>query len=119
MAKKGIIRINNIITKAVILDTEKEQSIGMQALKESPNKYAMVFPKKQKTRMKFHMGSVLFPIDIVFTSNGNIDKIYHDIHPGDKSHFEGEGDMVFEAKGNFCKENNIREGDKVTWVSSY
>jgi len=64
---------------------------------------------------RYHMGSVAFPIDIVFLRRtGEIGRIIHDIQPGSKGTWGYPTTAaVVELVGGFCRAHGIREGDRV------
>ena len=67
----------------------------------------------------FWMKDCLISLDIIFISDGKIQKIYSDCPPCREqddtkcSHYEGVGDMILEINGGDCIKYDITEGDSI------
>jgi len=62
----------------------------------------------------FWMKDCKIPLDIVFLSNNIVNGIHHNCQPCDTDicdRYNGNGNVVIEFNGGFCKSNNILKGD--------
>lgn len=77
----------------------------------------MLFLYKKSSDLYFHMGTVKFAIDIIFSDENNkILKIYNNIKPRSLGTFGcSNAKTVLEIPGGYCLKNNISEGDYVSF----
>ena len=98
-----------------IADTPKKKLDGLQVYSRLKDECGLVFPYKRATDVMFHMGSVSYPIDIIFIDdNDNIKKISKNIQPGSLDVFSCSGiKNVLEVSGGTCDLLDIRVGRKM------
>jgi hypothetical protein len=71
-----------------VAETYKEKTDGLQPYNILESTAGMLFPYQRPSNVLYHMGSVKFPIDIIFVdSKSQIKKIYKNINPGSLSTF--------------------------------
>ena len=71
-----------------------------------------IFPAEESR--SFWMKDCKIPLDIMFLSNNIVNDIHHNCQPCDTENCErynGNGNVVLEFNGGFCKSNNIKKGD--------
>lgn len=73
--------INDKTFKLLVAKTEKEKETGLSGKKSLANDTGMLFPYEQKTTPTFWMRGMLFPIDIIFVSDGKIVTLYKNVKP--------------------------------------
>lgn len=99
-----------------IAETMEEKIAGLQPYRELKYGSGLLFPYSTPQDVTYHMGSVSFPIDIIFVSSeGNVKKIAKDIKPGTLGVF-GSSDisMVLEIAGGASSMLGISVGDKIS-----
>lgn len=93
----------------------EEKIAGLQPYRTLKYGSGLLFPYEKAQDVTYHMGTVSFPIDIVFVgSSGKIKKISENIAPGTLGVF-GASDvsMVLEISGGASKELGIKVGDTI------
>lgn len=77
----------------------------------------MLFLYKKSSDLYFHMGTVKFAIDIIFSDEDNkILKIYRNVKPRSLGTFGcSNAKTVLEIPGGYCSKNNISEGDHISF----
>lgn len=81
--RKGIFRVGSNKIKVYIPETLQEHIDGLQPFEKLDSGYGMLFHYEPPKPVKFHMGSVKFPIDIAFFDDcGNISRIVRKAQPG-------------------------------------
>lgn len=95
--------------------TYSEQVLGLQGHNSLPPSKGMLFSYASSSPLSYWMGSVKFPIDIIFADDKNkIVKIYHNCQPRSQEIYScASAKSVVEVIGNYCIAENIQEGDKV------
>lgn len=95
--------------------TEQAQTVGLQKYASMPGGYGMAFLFEQPKSTTFHMGTVAFPIDIMFVGQDNrISKIVKYAEPGTREKWSmSRVSVVLEANAGFCDDNGIEVGDEV------
>lgn len=101
--------------KCEVAGDEQSQTVGLQKYASLPGGYGMIFPYDEPRKVAFHMGTVAFPIDIIFVgSDGRVNKIVPDIEPGQRGSWAmSHVAAVIEANGGFCRDNGIEVGCEV------
>tara|TARA_A200000159_G_C7331717_1_gene343268 strand:+ start:712 stop:2922 length:2211 start_codon:yes stop_codon:yes gene_type:complete len=96
-------------------DTPERKADGLQVYSSLRTHCGLLFPYKRATDVMFHMGSVSYPIDIIFASeNGEIKKIAKNIQPGSLEVFSCSNvKNVLEVTGGTCNLLNIQTGDNL------
>ena len=97
-----------------VMDTPELQVQGMMG--RSKLKGGMVFPYNDLAKRTFHMENCKIPLDILFISNNEINKIDHSAPPckgGWCPKYLGKADTVLELPGGYCKKHNVNIGDSV------
>lgn len=88
---------------------------GLQPYKGLPENAGLIFPYKMPSDVMYHMGSVSFPIDILFIDSDNfIKKIYKNIQPGSLATFGcANVTNVLEIVGGLSGRLGISVGNKI------
>jgi hypothetical protein len=115
------ITINNKEIKIEIAKTSLEQYRGLSGRKNICPDCGMLFISGNKRERSFVMRNMMFPLDIIWISNGKIAKIDSDLQPENSSnltnHSSGEPvDYILEVNAGFCADNNIKIGNKI-WIN--
>lgn len=100
--------------KCEIAADDQSKTVGLQKYASLPHGYGMIFPFDNET-VKFHMGTVPFPIDIIFVGADNrVSRIDKYVEPGTRAKFGmSHVSAVIEANAGFCDENGIDVGCSV------
>jgi len=107
------IDIRGLPIKAVICESMADRKAGLQGVLIGPRE-CMVFPfGTPRPGLHFHMGSVAYPIDIVWTKGGVVTKIVTG-RPGVTASWVGAGDTVFEFLAGWCDAHDVRVGSRLT-----
>lgn len=106
---------NLSMVKCAVADTFSKQVIGLQHHSSLRADAGMVFPYPIPSFLAFHMGTVKFPIDIVFADKDNkIIKICRNCQPGSTEIYScANASKVIEVVGSFCAFHDIDIGDRV------
>jgi len=98
-----------------VADTFDEKKDGLQVYSRLKKECGLVFSYKKPTDVMFHMGSVSYPIDIIYIDkDNNIKKICKNIQPGSLEVFGASGiSNVLEISGGLCNLLNIKIGGKI------
>jgi len=99
-----------------IAETLEEKIAGLQPYRELKYGSGLIFPYEKPQNVTYHMGSVSFPIDIIFVdSKDKIKKIASNIMPGTLGVF-GSSDvsLVLEISGGASEILGINVGDKIS-----
>jgi uncharacterized membrane protein (UPF0127 family) len=98
-----------------IADTFSEKKDGLQVYSRLKKECGLVFPYKKPTDVMFHMGSVSYPIDIIFIdNNNNVKKVFKNIQPGSLEVFGASCiSNVLEISGGLCNLLDIKVGGKI------
>ena len=89
------------------------KKVGLQSYSSLPNDSGLLFKYEKPTDVTFHMGTVGFPIDIIFADkNGEILKISKEISPGNLDLYSCAGvSSVLEISGGLSDKLGINIGD--------
>jgi len=98
-----------------VVDDERSQTVGLQKYASVPNGYGMAFIFEEPKTTTFHMGTVAFPIDIMFIGpDSRVSRIVKYAEPGSREKWGmPRVSMVLEANAGFCDEHGIEVGDSV------
>jgi len=99
-----------------VAETIEEKISGLQPYQSLKYGAGLIFPYKKPQDVMYHMGSVSFPIDIIFIgSNNKIKKIEKNILPGTLATF-GSSDIsaVLEISGGSSNNIGLMVGDTVS-----
>jgi uncharacterized membrane protein (UPF0127 family) len=98
-----------------VADSFESKKSGLQAYSSINNSFGLLFPYKKATDVSYHMGSVSYPIDIIFLDdNSIIKKIERNIQPGSPGLFCCSGvKNVLEIKGGMSGLLDINTGDSI------
>lgn len=112
--KEGKLSPKATIGCEVVVD-DIDQQVGLQKYSSLPQDDGMLFPYEPPRNVTFHMGSVQFPIDVIFVGpHGRIAAIEENCEPGIEQHWShGRISAVVEVNGGWCAERDIVEGDLV------
>lgn len=96
--------------------TPAQKAAGLEVVDRLSNGFGMLFPFEAHSDVTFHMGSVKFPIDIVFlVDDENAMKVGHIVHdaiPGSLEHWSySKTTAVLEVCGGLCNKLGIKKGD--------
>lgn len=96
-----------------IAKTVQQKIAGLQAYQSLENSAGLLFPYKKPEDVIYHMGTVSYPIDILFLDSNNlIKKIYRNIQPGTLATFGCSNvKNVLEICGGLADRLEISEGD--------
>jgi len=121
---KGTAVVNNQTIKLLIADDDKEKMKGLSKRKNLSQDTGMLFVFKNKNRHAFWMKDMLFPIDIVYISDGVVVDIVPNVQPPkDNSNVLGIKVIKPQSPANYVLEINagqalkykIKKGDKITF----
>ncbi len=117
---KKMLFVKNSLTSLPIIecehaDTYQKQVIGLQNHKSLSHKTGMLFSYKNAQALSFHMGTVAFPIDIIFANASNkILKIYRNCQPNSRDIYSCDNaSKVIEVIGSLCAFHDLDVGDHV------
>jgi len=98
-----------------VADSFESKKSGLQAYSSIKNSFGLLFPYKKATDVSYHMGTVSYPIDILFLDDQSlIKKIEENIQPGSPGIFSCSGvKNVLEIKGGMSSLLDIKVGDAV------
>jgi len=107
---------NGVSFTAFIADSPAKKAAGLEVFSELGEQDALYFPFEETGTVTFHMGSVQFPIDIVFlmpSPNGmEIGKVVSDAKPGSPDWWSSRNTAaVLEVAGGTCKKAGLKVGD--------
>jgi uncharacterized membrane protein (UPF0127 family) len=110
---------SQIEIKVEIADTFEERQRGLMFRDKLENNSGMLFVFEKEQYVTFWMKNMRIPLDMIFISeNGTINEIKEDLKPCEKepcllypSNFPVK--YVLEVNSGFCRQNNIKVGDKV------
>ena len=75
-------RIAHTYRVALLCDTDEKQRQGLQGFRQLAADEAALFPYDRPAAVTFWMGSVSYPLDIIFVkSDGTVSRIYRDCRP--------------------------------------
>lgn len=97
-----------------IADSFEKKTVGLQAYGNIRNSFGLMFPYKRATDVSYHMGTVNYPIDIIFLDESlSIKKIERNIQPGTPGIFScANVSAVLEVKGGMSSLLDISVGDQ-------
>jgi uncharacterized membrane protein (UPF0127 family) len=101
----------SIVFRCDVAKTSKEKIDGLQVYSKLHKECGLLFPYKRPTDVFYHMGSVSYPIDIVFIDEGSrIKKICRNVQPGSLEVYGCAGvKHVLEMAGGMCSSLGIKE----------
>ena len=113
---RALVTIGNSNFVVHIAETPLQKIAGLEIATEIDDNEGMLFPFEPAQHATFHMGSVKFPLDIIFLLDDaeglRLNKIVHDVQPGDEQHYSDNNiSAVLELKGGTCKRLGIQRGD--------
>jgi uncharacterized membrane protein (UPF0127 family) len=114
-ARMKILFDNGISFSAYIAETALQKAAGLEIFESLADTEGLFFPFEDEGSVTFHMGSVQFPIDIVFLMESphgmEVGKIIDNIKPGSLDWWSyPKTSAVLELVGGACKKNNIKVG---------
>ncbi len=100
-----------------VADSLQDKIAGLQTYNTLEQSAGLLFPYDQPTDVIYHMGTVKFPIDIIFINeNQEIKKIYKDIQPGNLGVFgSSQIKAVLEICGGLANRLGIKIGDRISF----
>lgn len=103
-----------------VAQTSQEQARGLQGREPLAADEGMLFPFTPPRAATFHMGSVAFPIDIVFAdAAGRVGRIVHQAEPGSRARWtHPASSAVVELQGGACAREGIDIGQLVRVYAS-
>lgn len=113
--KSTVVFANGAKFSAQIAETAMQRASGLEIVKKLAPHEGMIFPFDPPDHVTFHMGSVEFPIDIIFLLEGDntleVGKIVHDAQPGSLEYWSNpKTAAVLEISGGLCKQHGIEIG---------
>ena len=118
-SQKKLVKISNgekvFAFNCDVADTEELKRIGLQNRDYLKANHGMIFEYKKPESVMFHMGTVKFPIDIVFADeDNNVKKIVANIKPNSLGVYScSDVKNVVELPGGYCSRLNIKEGSMI------
>jgi hypothetical protein len=109
-------KINNNLFNIKTVLTSKDTQNGMMNRKFDDSYDGMLFLMSNEPH-SFWMKNCVVHLDIIYIDSNKIVKIHHNCKPclsDDCDHYEGQGDMILELPGGYCKKYGIKEGDTVS-----
>lgn len=111
--------INDNIIKVKLCTTFDSIKEGMMGKNFNESFNGMLFFMPETTEQSFWMYNCIIPLDIIMIDNNEITEIHHGCEPCDNmsqcESYKGFGNMVLELQGDYCKENGIKKGDKISF----
>jgi uncharacterized membrane protein (UPF0127 family) len=103
------------VVECSLADTYQKQVIGLQNHRALDHKTGMIFQYKRPQALSFWMGTVPFPIDIIFLNADNkILKIARNCLPNSQEIYSCDNaSKVIEVIGSFCAFHDLDVGDQV------
>ncbi|MCP4646111.1 MAG: hypothetical protein GY852_00035, partial [bacterium] len=107
---------NGVGVTAYVAETPIQKASGLEVFETLAPKEGLLFPFDEPDRVTFHMGSVEFPIDIIFLTSADlpgleVGKIIHNVQPGVPDQWSHPDTVaVLEVNGGKCKEFGIDIG---------
>jgi uncharacterized membrane protein (UPF0127 family) len=111
------LKIKDKIINTKVMVSQKDIQTGMMGKNFNDKFNGMLFIMDGDEHC-FWMKNCIIPLDIIFIKNNTITKIHHNCSPCESDecpNYCGSGDMVLELPGNYCKENDVTEGDKIIY----
>lgn len=98
-----------------VASSYQDKVIGLQSYKSLDSTAGLLFPYKNPRDLMYHMGTVSFPIDIIFANeHGEIKRIFRDIQPGSLATFGcAEAKYVLEIYGGLSNRLGIDVGQTI------
>jgi uncharacterized membrane protein (UPF0127 family) len=96
----------------LLCDTAERQQQGLQGFRQLAADEAALFPYVRPVEVTFWMGSVPYPIDIIFVSSDNtVERVFRDCRPGRTTLYPSGRPVrwVIETAAG----SGVREGDRV------
>lgn len=99
--------------KLVLLcDTPESRSRGLQGFRPLKKNEAALFLFEEPQRVSFWMGSVSYPIDIIFVAaDGTVSKVFKNRQPGSLDIYSSDGPVLWAIET--AAGSGIKRGDKV------
>ena len=99
----------------IVILQKHNKTTGLQDRDILKRNHGMIFPYSNPQNVLFHMGTVKFAIDIIFIDeNKKIKKISNNISPNSLGTYGcSETKYVLEIPGGYCKNKDIKVGDKI------
>lgn len=115
-AKKRV-TFDNCSFTAHVAKTELQRAAGLEAFDDLEPNEGMLFPFDNPSHVTFHMGSVQFPIDIIFLMEEptalKIAKVIHNAQPGAVEHWSCPNtSYVLEVIGGTAKKKSLGIGSE-------
>lgn len=114
------VKIKEILVKVDLAILPEEQTLGLSGRKELKENEGMLFIFQKPTKSYFWMKDMNFPIDIIwintsremisFKKNASPD-LFPEVYGPPKDSV-----YVLEVNAGFVEKNNLKEGDKVTFL---
>lgn len=110
------LQVGNVVLNCAVCEKSNEFYNGLQGFRCLSDDQGMFFPYDGQTAT-FHMGTVSFPIDIVFTQRGRISKIIRNVQPGTLGQWSSRNcSGVLEVRGVWCADYNVDIGTRMRWL---
>lgn len=114
-ANKSVIRLGGEQIEAELVTEKGDLEKGLAGRKGICEKCGMLFVFPQKGEHAFWMKGMLFPLDIMWISEGKIVHVESNVSADSKETFKpkAQADSVLEVNAGFCAKYGIKEGDAV------
>ena len=115
--KKKIVLDTDVVYTADVAETPAQKTAGLEVFSSLEDKQGLLFPFDPPDHVTFHMGSVRFPIDIIFLTEDHfglrVAKIVHNAQPGVGDFWSSQDThFVLEIPGGSCHTNGIEVGSR-------
>jgi uncharacterized membrane protein (UPF0127 family) len=112
-----MLRVGSSVLDCIVNETADDYLTGLQKHRGLTDHQGMFFPYDDKT-VTFHMGTVSFPIDILFFDrNMSVAKIVVNAQPGTTARWTFENcSGVLEVRGGWCVTHGVIVGTKARWI---
>lgn len=111
--------VNDNIIKVKLCTTFDSIKEGMMGKNFNESFNGMLFLMPETTEQSFWMYNCIIPLDIIMINENKITNINHNCQPCNNmdecKSYKGYGNLVLEVPGNYCKENDIKKGDLVSF----
>lgn len=108
--------------KIEVAKNSEERKVGLTKYQKLPDGYGMLFVFPEKSRPRFWMKNMKFPIDIIWIADGKVTQITHSVPPALEGVPDAQiplyepnqtVDYVLEIGAGQAKKNGIKIGDDV------
>lgn len=113
--KKMIVRIGNQRVESEVVSDDRDLATGLGGRNMICESCGMLFVFPQKGQHVFWMKGMLFPLDIIWISDGKVAYIKENVAKDDMNLLDSRttSEQVLEVNAGFCDKFEIKKGDPV------